>query len=428
MADSSPDNDRTLVSTIARELGTGIVAIRPDGRNAFVNDALCRMVGWSRGELMGNGTHHAYWPQDEHTGVRTDLALILAGKFPACGTPVTLQRRNGEKFPALLLVSSLYCPELWEGDGIGWLVNVVDVSAQTSMPSSAVECPRLALNELIAELSALRAAAASGDEMKRSFLSKVSHELRTPLNSIAGLTYLMRRGPLTPLQLDRVEKIDRAGRQLLALVTEMLEFARIQSDPRTPADKHIDVRGIVGDVANAIAAKARDKRLFLWVDASQPLCDLLGSPLYLREALLNYADNAIKYTDSGGITLRVRVDEETLDEAILRFEVVDTGIGIREEVVPRLFTPFEQADNSLSRRHNGLGLGLAMTRSLARAMGGDAGVLSLPGIGSTFWFTARCRKQPASQPSTAYAARETTAVPERQRGNTVPFTRQPFRP
>lgn len=426
MSDPTPDSDGTLVSSIARELGSGVAAIRPDGRNAFVNDALCRMVGWSQSELLGSDAHNAYWPEDELTRERTDLALILAGKFPANGAPVTLQRRSGERFPALALVGSLYRPDLWDGDSTGWLVNIVDVSAQTTPQALPAACPRLAPHELIAELSVSRAAAAAADEAKRNFLSKVSHELRTPLNSIAGLTYMLRRSQLTPLQLDRVEKIDRCGRQLLALMTEILEFACIQSDTQTPPDKYVDTHAIVSDVAQAIAGRARDKGLFLWIDAPRPQCHFFGNPLFLRQALLNYADNAVKYTDSGGITVRMSMEADATDSAVVRFEVRDTGIGIRPEVVPRLFTAFEQADNSFTRRQSGLGLGLAMTRSLAQSMGGDAGVTSLPGIGSTFWFTARFRKQEAAQPSAASAAL-LTAPPARepQIGNRVFNRRAP---
>jgi len=333
---------------------------------------------------------------DDQTHERADLALILSGQFPKTGAPALLQRRNGESFPALLFVGSLRCAELLDGESDGWLVNVVDVSSQAAAPSASIGCPRLAPDELIAELTQARAAAVAADEMKRNFLSRVNHELRTPLNSIAGLTYLLRQSPLTPLQCNRVEKIDRASRQLLTLMTEILEFARVQSEPRTPPDKLVDAPAIVADVANAIAQKARDKGLFVALALADVQPDLLGNPLSLRQALLNYADNAVKYTESGGITLCASTETDSAAATVLRFEVRDTGEGIAPEVLPRLFAAFEQGDNSNTRRHGGLGLGLAMTRSLARSMGGDAGVTSRPGGGSTFWFTAHFRKAEAT--------------------------------
>lgn len=409
MSDQKPGKDPSLVSSIARQLGSGVVVIGSDGRNAFVNKALCRMVGWSENELLGNESHHAYWPEDDRTHERTDLALILAGKFPTQGAPTILQRRNGDRFPALLLVELLQCPDLWRGDGAGWLVNIVDLSAQATSQVESNGCPRLALDELITELTRYRAAAAAADEIKSNFLSKVNHELRTPLNSIAGLTYLLRRSSLTPLQFDRVEKIDRAGHQLLKLVTEILEFARVRSETQAPPEKRVDAPGIVADVAGAIAKRARDKGLFVVVDTAELQHDLLGNPVSVRQALLNYAENAVKFTHSGGITLRAATDGDAGASTLVRFEVRDTGDGIRPEVLPRLFTAFEQGDNSITRRDGGLGLGLAMTRSLARSMGGDAGVTSRVGSGSTFWFTARCAKDKPSQP--AMGSAKQTAPP-----------------
>jgi len=154
----------------------------------------------------------------------------------------------------------------------------------------------------------------------------------------------------------------------------------------------VSINSLLSNVSSILTERAKAKGLQLRVQITPLLPDVYGDPMRLQQALLNYTSNAIKFTEKGTVTLRALVSEETADTALLRFEVEDSGIGISAEILPQLFNAFEQADSSITRKYGGTGLGLAITRSLAKLMDGEAGVESKPGIGSTFWFTARLKK------------------------------------
>jgi CheY-like chemotaxis protein len=165
------------------------------------------------------------------------------------------------------------------------------------------------------------------------------------------------------------------------------------------------VEGLVSNVISILRERADAKGLQLYAEIAPLPQGLLGDPVRLQQALLNYAGNAIKFTEVGGITLRVKLVENAPEHALLRFEVVDTGIGVAPAVIPRLFSSFEQADNTTTRKYGGTGLGLAITKRFAQLMGGEAGAESQPGVGSTFWFTARLNK------GLAYSAAEAQMAP-----------------
>ena len=230
------------------------------------------------------------------------------------------------------------------------------------------------------------------ERAKSAFLANMSHELRTPLNAITGMGYLLRRTSLTPEQQGRVDTIADAGERLLALIDSVLEISRIEAGSVVLQATEFRLDEVLAEVQEKLAGEARAKGLAAVVEPPPPLPPLRGDPLRLRQALQHYTDNAIKFTQEGAITLRSRVEAEAPDSVMLRFEVEDTGIGIAPEFLPRLFTAFEQADSSSTRRYGGSGIGLALTRHLARLMGGAAGVVSTQGKGSTFWFTARLGK------------------------------------
>jgi PAS domain S-box-containing protein len=237
-----------------------------------------------------------------------------------------------------------------------------------------------------------REAAESASLAKSAFLANMSHEIRTPLNAITGMAHLMRRAGVTPEQRDRLDKIEAAGNHLLDIVNAVLDLSKIEAGKFSleAVDVHIDV--LMANVASMVGVRARAKQLPIVTELALPACRLIGDPTRLQQALLNYATNAVKFTDRGRIVLRCRIESEDAQSALVRFEVEDTGIGIAAPVMPKLFATFEQADNSMIRKYGGTGLGLAITRKLAQLMGGDAGAQSVPGKGSTFWFSARLRK------------------------------------
>lgn len=231
---------------------------------------------------------------------------------------------------------------------------------------------------------------------KSAFLANMSHEIRTPLNAINGMAFLLKRTPLTPLQVDKLDKITGAGQHLLEIVDAVLELSKIEAGKLELTDAEVDPGKIVADVLGMVREQARAKGLEVISDVAAWPKGLRGDPTRIRQALLNYAFNAIKFTEHGRVSIRCRQDAAWPEGVTVRFEVEDTGIGIAPKELARLFAAFEQADNSMTRQHGGTGLGLAITRRLAQAMGGDAGVHSTPGSGSTFWFTAVLSRPPAT--------------------------------
>ena len=238
-------------------------------------------------------------------------------------------------------------------------------------------------------LIATKEAAEAANVAKSAFLANMSHEIRTPLNAISGMAHLIRRAGLPPEQLARLDKIDAAGQHLLDIVSTILELSKIEAGKLSLDEGELNLGGIIDRVVAMLAERAQAKGLQLLVETGALPAPLRGDATRLQQALLNYVANAVKFTERGTVIIRALPEQVDGDALVVRFEVEDTGIGIAPEVAGRLFSAFEQADNSTTRRYGGTGLGLAITRKLAQLMGGDAGVSSAPGVGSTFWFTAR---------------------------------------
>ena len=227
---------------------------------------------------------------------------------------------------------------------------------------------------------------------KSYFLANMSHEIRTPMNGILGMAHLLRRSGVTPQQAERLDKIDTAAQHLLAIINNILDISKIEAGKFVLEEAPVALDSLLANVSSILSERARAKGLSLRVETEPLPPHLVGDPTRLQQALLNYATNALKFTEKGSVTLRIRQQSETEVSVLVRFEVQDTGIGITPEALFRLFSAFERADNSTTRKYGGTGLGLAITRRLAELMGGDAGVDSTPGVGSTFWFTARLKK------------------------------------
>ncbi|RIX46237.1 MAG: PAS domain S-box protein [Rhodocyclales bacterium GT-UBC] len=259
------------------------------------------------------------------------------------------------------------------------------------------------------ELRAAKEIADAANIAKSVFLANMSHEIRTPLNAITGLAHILRRSGLTAEQTDKLDKIENAGNHLLRIINDVLDLSKIEAGKFAMEDEPVHIDALLGNVASMLGQKARDKGLRFNTETAALPHHLRGDATRLQQALLNYAANAIKFTEQGGITLRVTLEAETDDTATLRFAVEDTGIGIAPEALSRLFTAFEQADNSTTRQYGGTGLGLAITRKIAEVMGGTVGVTSTPGKGSTFWFTAVLQKTFATATQTAHSGNETAA-------------------
>jgi len=243
-----------------------------------------------------------------------------------------------------------------------------------------------------AALSDAIRAAEEANLAKGTFLANMSHEIRTPMNAIIGLSAVLRRKQTEPDVADKLEKIEAAGKHLLNIINDILDFSKIEAGKLQLAEDRLDISLLANNVCSMVAETANAKGLQLKTELDFLPPALLGDTTRLTQALLNLVSNAVKFTKNGSVTVRVFKKEEDAEAISLRFEVADTGIGISQEVLDRLFSPFEQADASTVRSFGGTGLGLAITRRLAQLMGGDAGVESVLGEGSTFWFSVQLKK------------------------------------
>ena len=377
---------------------------RADGEFAFgyVSEAVRDYLRLSPAELAEQADA---WFERLHTedrsAVRDSLIASARQLSPWQQEFRTTHADGGERW---LYANAIAQPE--DGGTVLWHGFLTDISRQRR-DAMELERYRHHLEELVqartAELAEATQAAQAASLAKSAFLANMSHEIRTPMNAIIGLTYLVRRDTREPEQQERLKKVADAAEHLLSVINNVLDFSKIEAGKLQLERAEFSVGQVLDGIRSMLAQRAAEKQLRIELDVDPALAarPLLGDAQRIAEVLLNFAGNAVKFTEQGFVRLSARVEREQGSQLHLRFEVQDSGIGISEEAQARLFQDFEQADSSTTRRYGGTGLGLAICRRLAHLMHGEVGVQSQPGAGSLFWFSLPLELPAASGPRAA---------------------------
>jgi PAS domain S-box-containing protein len=364
------------------------------GRHIFVNAALTTQTMTTVGSLLGKANGDL-WPKDIAAKLDSADAAVITSRSPLTieedvlmnnavrtylTTKFSIERANGETFLA----------------GVSF-----DITERKQAEAELAHY-RDYLEELVsartAELEQSRDAAEAGNRAKTIFLANMSHELRTPMNGVMGMIDLVLRRATDPKQIDWLNKSKGAAQRMVSVVNDILDFSKIEADRLPLEEKNFSLSQMIDDVVamKELTAEAKGLTLIREIPAAFP-DQLSGDTFRLRQILLNFVGNACKFSDQGVITVRVSAAEQDGDSVLARIDVEDQGIGISPEQQAMLFQAFTQADGSMTRKYGGSGLGLIISKRLANLMGGDAGVVSQEGHGSTFWATVRLKYVKASE-------------------------------
>ena len=347
----------------------GVMIIDDAGKVQIYNTACEKLFGYPREDVIGRNVR-MLMPlpyREEHDGYIANYKRTGVRKIIGIGREVVGQRKDGSTFPMELSVGETMA------DGKKVYVGIIRD-----------------LTERIEAMEAVTTAkqADAANRAKSEFLATMSHELRTPMNGILGMTGLLMDTPLTTEQRDYAEAVQKSGETLLTLLNNILDLSKIEAGRFELYDRPFDPNEVLDGIAAVWESQANRKGLeFFVTNDLRGVSALIGDPDRLRQILVNLVSNAVKFTSSGFIALRVKREASMGEKIVLRFEVKDSGIGIAEDVQNRLFRKFEQADADTARTYGGSGLGLAICRQLTEMMGGHIGLISAPGRGSTFWVT-----------------------------------------
>jgi two-component system sensor histidine kinase/response regulator len=371
--------------SIIESASDGMVVADMHGTIVLTNPSFDEMFGYAPGGLIYHTIEDLVpaYSRERHIGLRSDF--LQDGHSRMMGSKsseVKGIRADGSEFPIEVGLSVL--PET-DARGVCIFASVRDITVRRQAED--------AIKKQAEELMIAKEIAEGATKAKGDFLANMSHEIRTPMNAIIGMSHLTLKTDLTARQRDYVKKIQGAGQHLLGIINDILDFSKIEAGKLTIEQVDFELDKVFDNVANLVSDKTTAKGLELLFDIDRSVPKYLtGDSLRLGQVLVNYSNNAVKFTEKGEVVISVKMLEETEKDVLLYFAVRDTGIGLTEEQKGKLFQSFQQADTSISRKFGGTGLGLAISKQLASLMHGDVGVESDHGKGSTFWFTARLGK------------------------------------
>lgn len=355
------------------------------------NPLFARDAGMQRPEdLIGKDDYQMGWSDQAELYQNDDRTIINSG-VPKLGFEEPQTTPDGKR----IWLSTSKVPlrnTKGEIDGILGIYDDITVRQEAQIELANY---RDHLQELVTqrtqELAEAKDVAEAASLAKSTFLSNMSHELRTPMNAIIGMSNIALRQASDPKLIDQLSKINHASAHLLNIINDILDISKIEADRLTLEQTRFQLSSVLDNLQTIFGQKIKEHGLQLLIDLPEMLAQrtVVGDPLRIGQILLNLVGNALKFTEQGSIALRVKIVDEGSTGILIRWEVQDTGIGISDDNQARLFTAFEQADGSTTRKYGGTGLGLAISKRLAQMMGGEIGLVSTLGEGSTFWFTSR---------------------------------------
>ncbi len=369
---------RKKYQQLVDDIGDNFVIYSHDleGKLFYVSNGITSLFGVSKEEVVGKSYGELFaWTQESLDASRREIERLLAGETELIHLEMEYTHPDGKQ-----RILSINAHGVYDKNGTPTSIDGIaeDITARKEAERTIIEA----------------------NEAKSNFLANMSHEIRTPMNAIIGMSYLALQTALTPKQFEYLSKIDISANALLSIINDILDFSKIEAGKLELESTSFLLEDVLDNIASLFSIKTREKGLeFLFHVAPDIPTALIGDPLRLSQILTNLAGNAIKFTNVGELVISVDAIEQNAGKVTLRFSVMDTGIGISKQEQNELFSAFSQADTSITRKHGGTGLGLTISKSLCKMLGGKIWVDSVPGEGSTFYFTAVFTIDPHGQRS-----------------------------